>query len=89
MPRASAAGRRLDKLGQRALNQGAVIFDNVVLPVSNVLAGPDDYQRAAYQVLVLGNACMGTINPVPRGRPGRWPAGRCCTTSPSRSPRCR
>jgi hypothetical protein len=36
-------GERLDKLGQRALNQGAVIFDNVVLPVANVLAGPDDY----------------------------------------------
>src|SRR5256886_1141157 len=54
-------GAPLDKLGQRALNQGAVIFDNVVLPVSNVLAGPDDYQRAAYQVLVLGNSCMGDI----------------------------
>jgi len=54
-------GAPLDKLGQRALNQGAVIFDNVVLPVSNVLAGPDDYQRAGYQVLVLGNSCMGAI----------------------------
>jgi inorganic pyrophosphatase len=28
-------GAPLDKLGQRALNQGAVIFDNVVLPVRN------------------------------------------------------
>ncbi len=54
-------GAPLDKLGQRALNQGAVIFDNVVLPVSNVLAGPDDYKRAAYQVLSIGNACMGAI----------------------------
>jgi acyl-CoA dehydrogenase len=54
-------GAPLDKLGQRALNQGAVIFDNVVLPISNVLAGPDDYQRAAYQVLSIGNACMGAI----------------------------
>ena len=54
-------GAPLDKLGQRALNQGAVIFDHVVLPVSNVLAGPDDYQRAGYQILVLGNACMGAI----------------------------
>lgn len=57
----ASRGAPLDKLGQRALNQGSVIFDNVVLPVSNVLAGPDDYQRAAYQVLVLGNACMGAI----------------------------
>jgi len=54
-------GAPLDKLGQRALNQGAVIFDNVVLPVSNVLAGPDDYKRAAYQVLSVGNACMAAI----------------------------
>jgi acyl-CoA dehydrogenase len=54
-------GAPLDKLGQRALNQGAVIFEDVVLPISNVLAGPDDYQRAAYQVLSIGNACMGAI----------------------------
>ena len=54
-------GAPLDKLGQRALNQGAVIFEDVVLPISNVLACPDDYQRAAYQVLSIGNACMGTI----------------------------
>jgi acyl-CoA dehydrogenase len=54
-------GAPLDKFGQRALNQGAVIFDNVVLPTANVLAGPDDYNRAAYQVLSIGNACMGAI----------------------------
>jgi len=54
-------GAPLDKFGQRALNQGAVVFDNVVLPASNVLAGPDDYKRAAYQVLSIGNACMGAI----------------------------
>src|SRR2546429_2680464 len=54
-------GTPLDKLGQRALNQGAVVFDNVVLPASNILAGPDDYKRAAYQVLSIGNACMGAI----------------------------
>jgi len=54
-------GAPLDKLGQRALNQGAVIFDNVVLPVGCVLAGPDDYKRAAYQVLSVGNACMAAI----------------------------
>jgi acyl-CoA dehydrogenase len=54
-------GAPLDKFGQRALNQGAVIFDNVELPISNILAGPDDYKRAAYQVLSIGNACMGAI----------------------------
>jgi hypothetical protein len=51
-PRVSR-GAPLDELGQGALNQGAVIFDHVVLPVSNVLAGPEDYQRAAYQVLSI------------------------------------
>jgi len=54
-------GAPLDKLGQRALNQGSVLFDNVVLPTSHILAGPDDYKRAAYQVLSIGNSCMGAI----------------------------
>jgi len=54
-------GAPLDKFGQRALNQGAVVFDNVELPLENILAGPDDYKRAAYQVLSIGNACMGAI----------------------------
>ena len=54
-------GKPLDKLGQRALNQGAVIFDEVELPLDYVLVGPDDYQRAFYSILSDGNAVMGVV----------------------------
>jgi acyl-CoA dehydrogenase len=54
-------GKPLDKLGQRALNQGAVIFDEVELPLEYVLAGPDDYKRASYSILCDGNAIMGVV----------------------------
>jgi alkylation response protein AidB-like acyl-CoA dehydrogenase len=54
-------GAPTDKMGQRALNQGAVIFDDVVLPMANVLAGPDDYKRAAFQILSVGNASMAAM----------------------------
>src|SRR5437588_6836670 len=54
-------GKPLDKLGQRALNQGAVIFDEVELPLDYVLAGPDDYKRASYSILPDGNAIMGVV----------------------------
>src|SRR5260370_8449651 len=56
--RGVSRGKPLDKLGQRALNQGAVIFDEVELPLDYVLAGPDDYKRASYPILSDGNALM-------------------------------
>ncbi len=54
-------GKPLDKLGQRPLNQGAVIFDEVELTLDYVLAGPDDYKRASYSILSDGNALMGVV----------------------------
>jgi acyl-CoA dehydrogenase len=54
-------GEPLEKIGQRALNQGSVIFDEVELPLDYVLAGPDDYNRACYSTLSDGNAIMGVI----------------------------
>ncbi len=54
-------GRPLDKIGQRALNQGAVIFDEVELSLDYVLAGPDDYEKACYSTLSDGNAIMGVV----------------------------
>lgn len=54
-------GKPLEKIGQRALNQGAVMFDEVELPLDYVLAGPDDYKRACYSTLSDGNAIMGAI----------------------------
>src|ERR1039457_7625459 len=58
-PRASAAafvpfdlpgvskGKPLDKLGQRALNQGEIFFDNVRIPDRYVLATPGAFSMAA------------------------------------------
>ncbi|MEU7905661.1 acyl-CoA dehydrogenase family protein [Actinoplanes sp. NPDC049118] len=51
-------GDPLDKIGQRSLNQGGLIFDNVELPLDYVLAGPEDYLRACYSTLSDGNAIM-------------------------------
>lgn len=43
-------GKPLDKMGQRALNQGEIFFDNVELPLEYLLAGPEYYQRAVYAI---------------------------------------
>lgn len=52
-------GKPLDKLGQRALNQGEVFFDNVKVPRKYLLAGPEDYHRAVYCIHAEANALMG------------------------------
>jgi alkylation response protein AidB-like acyl-CoA dehydrogenase len=54
-------GRPLDKLGQRALNQGEIYFDKVRIPASWMLIGPELYEFAVEQVLALANAAMGSI----------------------------
>lgn len=51
-------GKPLDKMGQRALNQGEVFFDNVRLSAEHLLAGPDQYQAATYLVHTLANGTM-------------------------------
>jgi acyl-CoA dehydrogenase len=35
-------GKPLDKIGVRGLNQGELYFDNVEVPISHLLAGPDE-----------------------------------------------
>ena len=57
--RGVSKGKPLDKFGQRALNQGEIFFDNVELPLANVLAGPEHYQRAVYAIHTEANALMG------------------------------
>lgn len=52
-------GRPLDKMGQRALPQGEIFFDNVELPVEHVLAGPENYRRCVYAIHTEANALMG------------------------------
>jgi len=54
-------GKPLDKLGQRALNQGEIFFDNVRVGRDQVLAGPEDYQRAVYAIHSEANGLMGAI----------------------------
>jgi len=54
-------GKPLDKLGQRALNQGEIFFDNVKLSKKNILAGPDTYHDALYAIHTLANGLMGAV----------------------------
>ncbi len=52
-------GKPLDKMGQRALPQGEIFFDNVEVPVRFVAAGPDRYADAVNDILCEANAGMG------------------------------
>lgn len=54
-------GKALDKLGQRALNQGEMFFDNVTLSAAHILAGPEQYADAVYAIHTFANALMGTV----------------------------
>ncbi|WP_084733316.1 acyl-CoA dehydrogenase family protein [Sphingobium chungbukense] len=54
-------GRVIAKMGQRALPQGELFFDNVELPLDNVIAGPEDYKRAVYGVHAEANTLMGAV----------------------------
>ncbi len=51
-------GKPLDKLGQRTLNQGEIFFDKVEVPLENLLAGPEHYQRAVYAIHQEANGLM-------------------------------
>ena len=53
-------GAPLDKLGQRALNQGEIFFDEVRIPAEYMLVGSDAYRGIVELVLATANAHMGT-----------------------------
>ncbi len=54
-------GKPLDKLGQRALPQGEIFFDQVRVPKDHLLAAPGaQYERAIHAVLCEANAGMGS-----------------------------
>jgi acyl-CoA dehydrogenase len=53
-------GKPLDKMGQRAVPQGEIFFDDVEVPLRFVAAGPDRYADAVYDILTQANAGMGT-----------------------------
>jgi alkylation response protein AidB-like acyl-CoA dehydrogenase len=54
-------GPPLNKIGQRALNQGEIFFENVRLPKSFMLVPPDAYPFAIESVLMGANAYMGSV----------------------------
>jgi alkylation response protein AidB-like acyl-CoA dehydrogenase len=54
-------GQPLDKLGQRALNQGEIFFDDVRIPAEFMVVGAEAYGFVVESVLALANAAMGTI----------------------------
>jgi alkylation response protein AidB-like acyl-CoA dehydrogenase len=54
-------GKPLDKLGQRALNQGEIFFDDVRIPADYMVVGSDAYATVVEGVLALANAAMGAI----------------------------
>ena len=53
-------GKPLDKIGQRALNQGEVFFDNVRIPADYMLAGIDEYKIMTDMTLTTANGGMST-----------------------------
>lgn len=55
-------GRPLDKLGQRALNQGEIFFEEVRIPKSYMLCfEPSMFQLMTDQILAMANAGMGVL----------------------------
>ncbi len=54
-------GKPLDKLGQRALNQGEIFFEDVRLPAEYMLTDTSMYELALDLTLTLANAAMGAI----------------------------
>jgi len=54
-------GKPLDKLGQRALNQGEIFFDEVRIPAEHMVVGADLYAGVVEAVLAMANASMGAI----------------------------
>jgi alkylation response protein AidB-like acyl-CoA dehydrogenase len=51
-------GKALEKIGQRALNQGEIFFDEVRVPADNVICGPDLYSEMVNQTLTGANTGM-------------------------------
>ncbi len=54
-------GKPLDKMGQRALNQGEIFFDKVRIPKEFMLVDPESYEMMLDITLSTANASMGAI----------------------------
>jgi len=53
-------GKPTDKIGQRALNQGEIFFDELKVPANAMVVPPEMYRAAADRVLCLANGGMCT-----------------------------
>jgi acyl-CoA dehydrogenase len=51
----------LDKLGQRSLSQGEIFFNDVRVPASYMVLGPEFYSLALEAMLAHANAAMGQL----------------------------
>jgi alkylation response protein AidB-like acyl-CoA dehydrogenase len=54
-------GKALEKMGLRCLNQGEIYFDNVEVPISHLLAGPEAYNDFVYHTLAEANVHVGNL----------------------------
>jgi acyl-CoA dehydrogenase len=54
-------GKPTNKIGQRALNQGEIFFDNVVIPADYMIAGPEIYDDFLHATLTAANGSMGSL----------------------------
>ena len=53
-------GKPLHKIGQRALNQGEIFFDQVRIPARYMICGPDEYSVMTDMTLCMANGGMGS-----------------------------
>jgi alkylation response protein AidB-like acyl-CoA dehydrogenase len=56
-----ACPKPLDKLGQRSLSQGEIYFNDVRIPASYMVLGPEFYSLALEAMLAHANAAMGQL----------------------------
>jgi acyl-CoA dehydrogenase len=54
-------GKPLDKMGQRALNQGEIFFEDVRIPAEYMVAGPELFALGSELVLCEANGGMGAL----------------------------
>jgi alkylation response protein AidB-like acyl-CoA dehydrogenase len=60
--RGVSRGKPIDKTGQRALNQGELLFDEVRIHESELLTGPTHYEGMLERALAFVAALVGTIS---------------------------
>jgi alkylation response protein AidB-like acyl-CoA dehydrogenase len=53
-------GKPLHKIGQRALNQGEIFFDQVRIPARYMICGPEEYSAMMEMTLCTANGGMGS-----------------------------